>query len=298
MNNFDDILNTAEQEQKPKPKAEPERLSNEEYAEMKKAEREALFETSNEVAERAVSSGENFRQYLDIQARLNYSAVNTLLVMEVKPEATQLGDADYWNEKDCFIKAGEKGIAILEPHEYTKSDGTDGVSFNVKKVFDISQVDTEKLIPEPKHSFDNRQILRALVHKAPMTIRSVDEVPNGGGAMTDPKSGDILVLKDMAFKDAFRSVAHEMALAEVNYDKASDPQFTAYCASYILCKKYDVDTSDYNFDSVTHTLSDMEPKDIKSELSQVRKAADEVSSRMAHQLDSVQKAARDNRESR
>jgi len=296
MNNFDDIFNTAPQEKKPK--AEQERLSNEDYAEMKKAEKEALFETSDIAAQKAVETGDNFQKYLDTQARLNYSAVNTLLVMEVKPDATRLGDADYWNDKDCLIKAGEKGIPILEPIEYEKSDGTMGVGFKVKKVFDISQVDTEKMKPEPQPNFDNRQLLRALVHKAPMNIRSVDEVPGGGGAMTDPQTGDILVLKDMAFKDAFRSVALELAYAEVDHDKVRDPEFTAYCASYILCEKYGVDTGDYDFDNVMFTLDDMEPKDIKSELSQIRNAADEISGRMARQLDEVQKAAKDNRESR
>jgi hypothetical protein len=146
--------------------------------------------------------------------------------------------------------------------------------------------------------FRSRQILAALVQKAPVQIRGVDEMPDGKGAMTDPQTGDILVLRDMAFKDAFRSVAHELALAEVSHENATDPEFSAYCASYILCKKHGVDTKDYNFDSVPDMFKDMEAKDIKSELAQIRNTADEISSRMAKSLDAAQKAARDDRESR
>ena len=294
MNNFDDLLNNTPEVQK----QEPQRVSNEEYAQNKKAEREALFQTADDAAFKAVGGGVNFQNYLDMQAKLNYSAVNTLLIMETKPEATRLGDADYWKDKGCYIKSGEKGISILEPTEYTKTDGSPGIGYNVKKVFDISQVDTQKMKSEPQPTPDNRQLLKALVHKAPMTVQGVDEIPDGGGAMTDPQTGDILVLRDMAFKDAFRSVAHEMAKAEIDYDKVSDPQFTAYCASYILCKKHGVDTQDYNFDSVAPMFKDMDVRNIKSELSQIRNAADEISGRMSRQLDAVQKSSKDNRESR
>jgi hypothetical protein len=291
MNNFDDLLNTTPDGRQPK--EQPQRLSNEEYAQKKQAEREALFETSDEAALKVASNGDAFKNYLDVQTRLGrYSAVNALLIMEAKPEASRLGDFDFWKDKGGFIKADEKGIPILEPNEYTKDDGSIGIGYNVKKVFDISQVDTRKIKTEPSQTYDSRQLLTALIHKAPMAIRSADEIPNGGGAMTDPQTGDIIVLKGMAFGDAYRSVAHELSLAEVDREKVKDARFTAYCASYILCKKHGVETKGYNFDSVAAILKDMEPKDIKSELTQIRNAADEISGRMARQLGAAQKAAR------
>jgi hypothetical protein len=120
MDNFDDILNTAPAKQKP----QPERLSNEEYADKKQAEREALYERSDNAAHRVAGNGADFRNYLDAQSRLSrYSSVNTLLIMEVKPEATRLGDFNYWKEKGASIKANEKGIPILVRNEYEKNDG-------------------------------------------------------------------------------------------------------------------------------------------------------------------------------
>ena len=286
MNNYDDILNNTTTEKPP-------RLSKEEVAEMKQAEREELYKISDEASLKVANNGADLQKYLDMQTRLNrYSAVNTLLIMEAKPEATRLGDFDYWSDKGGRIKTDETAIPILVRNEYQKDDNSIGYGYNVKKVFDISQIDTRKMKNEPLPSFNDRQLLKALVHKAPMNIRSVDELPNGGGAMTDPQIGDILVLKGMAFGDTYRSVANEIALAEVDYEKAIEPNFTAYCASYIICKKHGIDTSDYNFDSAAIILKDMEPKEIKSELSQIRNAADEVLGRMARQLDIIQKEAK------
>lgn len=287
MNNFDDLLNNKPEGQK----SEFSRLSNEEYAEKKQAERDALYELADNASLAATKNGAAFQQYLDMQAQLNrYSATNTLLVMSVNPKASHLGDFDYWKDRDCSIIKDEKGIAILEPNEYTKNDGSVGIGYNVKKVFDISQVDTQNLKTEPQANIDNRQILRALVQKAPMAIKSVDELPNGKGAMTDPQTGDVYVLKGMEFNDTFRSLANEIAYAEVDLDKSSEPQFTAYCASYILCKKNGVDTKNYDFDDVGHIFEKMSPQEIKAELSQIRNIANDISVRMARHLDVAQKA--------
>ena len=56
------------------------------------------------------------------------------------------------------ITKGAKSIAILEPVEYTRADGSPGISYNVKKVFEIMR---EKKIPlfalesqEPVKNFD------------------------------------------------------------------------------------------------------------------------------------------------
>jgi hypothetical protein len=289
MNNFDDLLNNTPEAQKPQ---QPQ-LSNEEYAEKKQAERDSLYETADNAALSVANNGAEFQKYLDVQSRLSrHSANNALLLMVTKPEASQLGDFDFWKDKGGSIKANEKAISILERNEFTKDDNSVGYGYNVKKVFDISQVDTQKMKIDPPKNHDERQLLKALVHKAPMKIQGVDELSNGGGAMTDPQTGDIYVLKGMEFGDTFRTVAHEISLAEVDRDKVTDPQFTAYCASYILCNKNGIDTKGYDFNSVPHIFRDKEPKEIKGELSQIRNIAEDISGRMAKQLDAVQKAAK------
>ena len=97
-----------------------------------------------------------------------------------------------------------------------------------------------------------------------MKISGADELPDDLGAMTDPDTGEITVRKGMEFADTFRSLAQELAYIETS--GSIDPQFTAYCASYSLCKKYGVDTKGFNFDNVPDMLNDTDPQTIRTEL--------------------------------
>jgi len=321
MSNFDDILNNTPKAPVPNTPAQGNRydpnaeFSKEDYAAKKQAAREAAFSLSDSTALEVAGDSGRFRQFLDVQSQFDrYSAVNALLILAQKPEATRLGDYDHWNEKGGFVKAKQTAIAILEPHEYTKEDGTTGTGYNVKKVFDIAQVDTRKMnIPTPPN-FTERQLLAALVHNAPMKITSVAELPGERGAMTDPDTGDITVRKGMAFADTFSSLANELTAAEVNSARAepsipgrmgeqyqmrtasafgtTSPGFTAYAAAYVLCKKYGVDTQSFNLSDASAVFEGMDAQTSKGELSQIRSAAESVANRMAKHLDAVQKAAK------
>ena len=293
MNNYDDLLNNAPAEGQPNSQ-----LSKEDYAAKKKSERDEIFTLSDNTAMEVAGDGDKFRQYLDVQSNFDrYSAVNALLILAQKPEATRLADFDHWKGQGAYVKLGQAGISILEPHEYTKEDGTPGIGYNVKKVFDISQVDAKKLNkPSPPPTYTERQILSALISKAPVKITGVDELPGNMGAMTDPETGKINVRRGMQFADSFRSVARELAAADfpANADMQADPNFSAYCASYILCSKYGADTKDFNFNDAPGVFEGMDAQGIKGALSQIRDAAENINGRMTKQLDAVNKAAKNN----
>ena len=292
MNNFDDILsNSPEQgrngDQQP---------TKEEYAAMKRAERDDLFALSNDTASEVANNGGKFRQYMDVQSRFDrYSAVNSLLILAQYPEATRLGSFDHWNNKNASIKTGETGISILEPHEYTKEDGTLGVGYNVKKVFDISQANTQSMTPNPvPPKYNERQIMAALVHKSPVPIVGVDALAGSTGAQTNPDTGEISVRRGMEFSDAFSSVAKELAGAELNMkDKPRiDKDFSAYCVSYLLCKKHGIDTSHYDFSEVGKVFEYLDTREMKGEFQTIRDTFADISGRMNRQLESLQKSAR------
>lgn len=301
MNNFDDLLNnTPVMEQNVQ-------LSKEDYIAKKQAERDAIFELSDNTALEVSADGDKFRQYLDVQARFDrYSAPNTLLILAQKPEATRIGNFDYWKSQGGFVKPGQTGISILEPHDYIKEDGSPGTGYNIKKVFDISQIDARKLRASSPPNYSERQILGALISKYPMKIVGLDKMPEGRfgestehlGAMTDP-DGNILVRKGMEFSDTFRSIAYEMACAELATDPELSPEqeFGAYSATYMLCKKYGADTQSFDFDKAGSVFEGMEAQAVKGELSQIRDAAENISGRMVRQLDTAQKASR-NQEAR
>jgi len=295
MNSFDDLLNNSPAEQNNG------QLSKEDFAAKKQAAREAVFELSDNTAMEVGADDGQFRQYLDVQSTFDrYSAVNALLIMAQMPEATRLGDFDHWKGQGGYIKSGQTAIDILEPHEYTKEDGTPGIGYNVKKVFDLSQVDTRKMKPAPMPpTRTERQLLQALISKAPMKISGIENLSGDLGAYTDRDTGEIFVRKGMEFADTFRSVAQELCYAEVERGggNTADPMFTAYSAAYILCKKYGVDTKSFDFKAAPEMFRGFEPKDVKQELSVIRKAADNITERMAKQFDAVSKAAR-NQEAR
>ena len=294
MNNFDDIFSSApEQAQNGN-----QQLSKDAYAAMKRTERDDLFALSNDTASDVANDGGKFRQYMDVQSQFDrYSAVNSLLILAQKPEATRLGNFDHWKNKNASIKTGESGISILEPHEYPKEDGTLGVGYNVKKVFDISQVHTQRMKPEPTPpTYTDRQVLVALAHKPPVPIKSVDGLAGSAGAQTNPDTGEISVRSGLDFSDAFRSVSKELAGAELNRKDETriDKDFKAYCVSYLLCKKHGVDTSNYDFSEVGKVFEYLDTQEMKGEFQSIRDTFADISGRMNKQLESMQKSARNN----
>ncbi|MCL2426917.1 MAG: ArdC-like ssDNA-binding domain-containing protein [Oscillospiraceae bacterium] len=293
MNNFDDILNNQVYEQ-----GDNSQYSKDEYATKKQTEREDLFALSDDAVSKVSNNPDMFRQYLDIQSRLDrYSAVNVLLIQTQKPDATRLGEFDYWKNKGASVKPGEKGISILEPHEYHKDNGAVGTSFNVKKVFDISQVSRQKMKLEPKPpTYTDRQKLSALVHKAPVPIIGVDELAGDAVAQTNPDTGAIQVRKGMEFADTFSSVAHELAAAEVGKftDTQIDSDFSAYSVSYLLCKKHGVDIGKFDFSDVGAVFENLDAQEMKAEFKVIRDTFADISARMNKQLEQ-QKASRDNK---
>lgn len=289
MNNLDDLLNNSPAKEQP-------HFTKEDYIAQKQAEREAVFALSDATALNVSGNGDRFQAFLDVQSRFDrYSAVNTLLIFAQKPEATRLRSFDSWKDNGGFIKPGQTGISILEPHEYIKEDGSAGTGYNIKKVFDISQVDTRKMnSPAPVPKYTNRQLLQALISKALVKITGVNELPGELGAQTHPETGEIFVLKGMDFGETFSSVAQELAYSELATSPKTqeNPQFSAFCASYLLCKKYGVDTQVFDFSDAPNIFEGMDAQAVKGELSQIRDAASNIAARMARQLDAITKAAK------
>ena len=170
---------------------------------------------------------------------------------------------------------------------------------SVKKVFDISQVDTRKLRVAPAPQFTDRQLLGALIPpKSPKfpTVNGVDELPDDLGAKYDPETDSISVRKGMEFADTFRALAQELSYTDLTTgpDSQADPAFSAYCASYLLCSKYGIDKEGFSFEEAPGVFEGMDALDVKGELSEIRDVADNISGRMARQLEAAQKAAKNN----
>lgn len=105
------------------------------WVEQKREERKAVYQMIDDAATAAVSSGEQFQLFLNVQAQFDrYSASNALLIAHQCPDATQLADFAAWKNTGVHIKKGACAINLLEPgQEYTNQDGTVKTSYKVKR---------------------------------------------------------------------------------------------------------------------------------------------------------------------
>lgn len=287
MSSFDDIFEPAPQS---------EEFDKEAWAAQKKAERDEVYALADATAEEVCKDSGNFRDYLDVQAIFrHYSATNALLILAFNKDARKLGDKDYWRDQGVYIKRQEFGrpIKIIEFNgEYTRDDGSIGVSYNIKKVYDISQT-TSRIKAQPPVSYDERALLNALIYKHPVPIQSVDDLPDDMGALYDHDQKAIFVCRGMGASDLFYEVAKALAHAELAMTSEdysySNADFKAHCVSYILCKEFGIETDNLSFSpadfDIPKELSEAEPQEIRTELAEIRDTAYDISARMARSLE-------------
>ena len=285
MNNYDDLFTSSEDFRETP-------FDKDEWAQAKQAERQEVYEMADNTAIAVSKDGPYFQQYLDTQARFpRYSVTNVLLIMAQNPDATQLKDFDGWKEAGASIQKGRKGLSIVEPgKEYERDDGTIGTSFNVKKVFDVVQTTIWNRSRQPQPSVDDRTLLTALIHKSPVPMKMVDELPSNTVALYDNEQQVIFVRRGMDAQDLFRGVSKELAHAEIALSRdsysRSEASFAAYSASYILCKQYNVPTEGhYNFSALPEGLSTKTPQELRGVLNEIRDTANSISNRMYRVLE-------------
>ena len=286
MSNFDDIFagqnNGSQWRDKP--------FNKEEWAAKKQAERKEVYELADTTAVEISKDGEKFQKYLDVQARFDrYSPTNALLIYAQMPEATQLKDFEGWKDAGVSVQRKPKSVKILEPgKEYNRDDGGRGTSFDVKRVYDVSQT-KGRVRSAPTVKLDDRVLLKALISRTSVTIQTADSLPNNLGAYYDHEKQMIFVRLGMSAGDIFRSVSKELAHAEIagmsdNYNR-NDAAFKAYSASYLLCKKYQISTADYNFSRLPASFRESDAQGVRAALTEIRDSANQISQRMYRALD-------------
>lgn len=265
-------------------------LSPDEWKEKKQAEKEAVYQMIDDTAVAIVGDGERFKAFLDTQARLDrYSAANALLIYSQYPQATQLKDFNDWADEKVSVNKGAKSISILEPVEYARNDGTTGISYNVKKVFDVSQT-KGKQTPAPTANRDPQKLVAVMIDTSPVEVQVVPELPHPNmGAFYDNNKQTLFVRKNIGDSVALcQCVAQELGHAELSINSDSynrrDMGYQAMCIGYMLCKKYGVDTKNFAIERVPEEWKSKEPKEIRAELSKTRTALNEIHSRVNEEL--------------
>lgn len=258
------------------------------WAAEQKAAREEAYALADKTALSISENGKRFREYLDIQSRFeNYSATNALLILAQLPKATSLKEKSSWIEAGHSINENATPISIIKPGKsYQRDDASYGNYYNVHLVYDISQTDAP--VPaKPSVNYDERLIITALISKRPVPIELSDDIANG--AVYDNEKKKIFVRKGMEGPDVFRSVSLALARAEMAQNKdgytTETVAFKSYCVSYMLCKKYGIDVSGYDFSHMPEELKNTDEKARRAELNEIRDTFKAISSRMDRALE-------------
>lgn len=285
MDNFDDIFKAAMQQRDEQKHS---------FVEESKANREKCYKLADNMAQQIAHNGAMLKVYLDTQACFpHHTPNNILLIMQQRPNASQIGDFNYWKNKHVFIKNEEKDnpILILEPGDkYTREDNTVGTYYNVKKNYDIAQT-TAKYHNKQNHSYDMNALIQSIARNSPVGFEYVEaeDLPQGSGALYDPSNDVIQLRKGMEDGTAiFQCITVEMGHAMLSHGNPdynrNEHALTAFASSYMLCKKYNVDTKAYGFEQMNEIFPDMESNQIKKELYEMKKTFSDISLRLDRDL--------------
>lgn len=265
------------------------KYSKEEYSAYKEKERNDVYALVDEAVSKLVDSSDEFKAYLDTQSKFDrYSVANALLIKEQYPNAIQLRDYKEWGESGVQVKRGANSISILEPIEYTRKDGSSCVTYKVKKMFDVSQTNSHYRMTKSVNR-DATKLVKALLETSNIDYQAIEHIPDDRAAFFDTESATLYI--KVGVGDAtklFQEVARELSLAEIffNCDRfnRTDAQFSADCASYMICKKYGVDVKGIDVDKTPLRWKVMEHKDIREELTMARDSLNELNTKLYFEL--------------
>ena len=238
-------------------------FDKEEWAAAKQAQRKEAYELIDNTCSEMMASGDSFRQYLNVQGSFDrYSVANAILVSAQMPEATQLKEYSKWKANRVYVNKDAQKIIILEPSkEYTREDGTKGISYNAKVVYDISETSAKdrQQEQEPKSM---RELVSALIDASPVPC-----VPVGG----------------LSEEALFVSMAKEVSAAvyDFKYNESRDASdFKSFCVAYMVSSRYGVDTKGFDFSRLPSEYAEMDTQAFKGELGTMRDVLGEIQSDM------------------
>ena len=270
-------------------------IDREKFKEKKRAELETLYDAVNEETLMIAEDQEKFSAYLRIQARFNrYTVTNAILLLHQFPDAQKLKTFEGWKRDGASVKRGEKSISILEPYSYTKADGNTAKGFRIKKLFDISQTDLKQSPASFLSGVSIRGILRALLEASPVETEAADTLDHGKDAVYDQEKQKIYIRRMLEPDDFFRAAAVSIAEAQLAKQGSSQEELEskAKATAFMLCVKYGIDPGRIRV-KMTGTDDQMEIKDIKAELSEIRNAFAGIADRADESIRVQRKAGRE-----
>lgn len=252
------------------------------WQEQQRKDRQDIYDTMDRMAMIVGNDGNKFKEYLDVQSRFSkYSVGNSLVILEKAPNSTHIKDKNAWLEKGIELNNSAKGIKILEP---VKNKGA--IYYNPKVVYDISQTNAPK--QDNVINYGDRVLLKALLYNCDVPREAVEKLPSGEiGAEYDKENNKLYVCKGMDRETLFQSLSQEMGNIELKDEEKSNMNyFISYCTSYMICKRYGIDVSNYVFKELPNEITNQKDgKGIRMELDKIRDNFEKVNTRMLDYFD-------------
>ena len=258
--------------------AEKQRLSKEEYAALKKQEREETWMQIDGQAQAVFQDGESLKKFLDFMAgQYNMPKVpNLLLLYAQNPEVQLVKSFDEWKHDRRSLRTGVHGYTYIIDTKYEK-DGEMRSGYAISKGYDITQTKGRPLEERPQR--DIHTLLEAVLKNQNIRLQIADNLPDKIQAQYIPNQRTIYIRNGMSEITTFHAINRELACAALdqhdgNYAR-NRVNAQAFCATYILGKRYGVDVSGFDLEKVAgiQEHGQKDPQELRLFLNDVRTAA-------------------------
>lgn len=233
----------------------------------------------------SIQTSEDWTRLLDSMARrgkfspARFSFRNQILVASQRDGADAVATFNRWKGIGRFVKKGEKGIAILQPNVWKRTEknakGEDeqvsGIYFKILYVFAYDQTEGAEppdgvlnvSLPEVNGSAPLAELVKmakSLDAVSGVEIRDrAKHDPSDALGWFQPTTKEIVVMDNGRSEAAkFQTLVHEVAHAilhgkdEDGYHSRPEKEVEAESTAYIVCRALGVDTSSFSFTYVQH----------------------------------------------
>ena len=254
------------------------KLSKEEYAALKKQEREETWMQIDGQAQSVFKDGASLQKFLDFMTgQYNMPKVpNLLLLYSQNPEAKLVKSFDEWKHDRRSLRTGVHGYTYIIDTKYEK-DGEMRSGYAISKGYDITQTKGRPLEERPQR--DIHTLLEAVLKNQNIRLQIADNLPDKIQAQYIPNQRTIYIRNGMSEITTFHAINRELACAALdqhdgNYAR-NRVNAQAFCATYILGKRYGVDVSGFDLEKVAgiQEHGQKDPQELRLFLNDVRTAA-------------------------
>ncbi len=230
----------------------------------------------------ALTGGDEWQRLLAMARRFHaYSVNNLLLICRQRPDATRVAGYRAWQGLGRQVRRGEKGIAILAPCTYPRSDDSASSDepptssgddhdqeggrprvlrgFKVVRVFDVSQTEGEPL-PEAPVAVLTGEAPARLTDRLAALIRAegfsftLGPLPPGhpgANGLTDHASRAVIVRDDLPDAQQAKTTAHELAHVLMHGTFPRPPrsviEVEAESVAFLVCGSAGLPSDAYSF---------------------------------------------------